>query len=168
MTGAKANSSFICPRKRQAEHSWRYEHIYELSFIYCEANTSTVWKIFSNWFTVVFDMKNRASLITQRSIRTLCASKSSFNNNDTVFVSLAGLDVCYSLNVKWVYGRAYGSTCRLFFSSFFWFIFCQIKVFTCVATNRTACFLLSFIKMSHLKVWSDDRSASLKIRKQRH
>lgn len=41
-------------------------------------------KIFSNWFTVVFDMKDRASLITRRSILTLCASKSSFNNNDSV------------------------------------------------------------------------------------
>jgi len=51
-------------------------------------------------------MKDHASLIPQRSIRTLCASKSSFNNNGTVFVSLAGLDVCYSLNVLWVYGRA--------------------------------------------------------------
>lgn len=126
MTGAKANRSLICPRKRQTEHCWWF-NMSKLTFIYCEANTSTVWETFINWFTVVFDMKDRASLITQRSICTLCASKSSFNNNDTVFVSLAGLDVCYSLNVLWVYGRAYGSTCRLFFFHFFCcclFIFC--------------------------------------------
>ncbi len=167
MTGAKANSSFICPRKRQAEHCWRYECIYELSFIYCEANTSTVWNIFSNWFTVVFDMKGRASLITRRSICTLCASKSSFNNNDAVCVSLAELDVCYSLNVLWVYGRAYGSTCRLFFS-FFVHILSNQGVNMCGHQQDSMFFTLSFIKMSHLKVWSDDRSASLKIRKQRH
>lgn len=94
----------------------------KLTFIYCEANTSTEWETFINWFTVVFDMKDRAPLITQRSICTLCASKSSFNNNGTVFVSLARLDVCYSLNVLWVYGRAYGSTCRLFFFHFFFFV----------------------------------------------
>jgi len=35
-------------------------------------------------------------------------------------------------------------------------------------TGQHVFFTLSFIKMSHLKVWSDDRSASLKIRKQRH
>lgn len=41
-------------------------------------------------------------------------------------------------------------------------------VYMCGHQQDSMFFTLSFIKMSHLKVWSDDRSASLKIRKQRH
>jgi len=54
--------------------------------------------------------------------------------------------------IHWMYYESmeglYGSTCRLFLFHFCCcccclFIFCQIKVFTCVATNRTACFFYS-------------------------
>lgn len=54
------------------------------------------------------------------------------------------------------------------FSLFFVHILSNQGVNMCGHQQDSMFFTLSFIKMSHLKVWSDDRSASLKIRKQRH